>query len=122
MSGSSAMTVTRTVRVLERQAKFSTPCQNGPVNQQSIGAPLFHGTTGLLRPGDKLPPDSTCSNDPAEALAHAWRAASAGTETPYVYEVGMSEGRELTVVRDLLIDGSLAGRALDIAAQNRSSQ
>jgi hypothetical protein len=92
------------------------------VNHQSIGTRLFHGTTATLRPGDKLPPGADCHNDPAEALVQAWNEASEGTKTPYVYEVGMSEGQELTVASDVPVDGHLARRALDIAAQGPSDR
>jgi hypothetical protein len=92
------------------------------VDQQSIGGRLFHGTAGVLRPGDRLPPEAPCTNDPAEALVHAWTAAKEGVETPYVYEVGTGDGIGLTILRDVLIDGRLADQALGIAARRAANR
>jgi len=94
----------------------------GLMNQQSVGARLFYGTAGILRPGDNVTSGASCSRDPAEALLDAWRAADETDQTPHVYEVALTADDHLTVLHDVPVDGRLAGLALDIAAQRSSNR
>lgn len=103
-------------RVPEPQS--SAGCQHSAVMFEPSASRLFYGTVRVLKPGDALPDRAHVSNDPAEALARAWQEASEGTGTPFLYEVVMTPGRALAVGRDVLIDGDLAGRALDAAKRS----
>jgi hypothetical protein len=79
----------------------------------------YYGTTAVLRPGDEIKPSTGRAGvtiDPAEALSDAWRAAeSSGSGVPHVYEVGWLDGKPLVVMSHVLINGTLAWRALEIA-------
>jgi hypothetical protein len=82
---------------------------------RSAWTALFYGTTSLLQPGAEIPTGARVTADPAEALTHAWSAASQGTGTPFVYEVGMLGSGAVAVIVDVFIDASLVRQALEIA-------
>jgi hypothetical protein len=84
----------------------------------SRSKPLFYGTTGLLQPGAELPAGARVTDDPAEALTHAWSEASQGTGTPFVYEVSNLISGSVAVIVDVLVDASLVGRASEIAKRS----
>jgi hypothetical protein len=85
------------------------------MDSRSVARPLFYGTTSLLRPGVELPSGARVTDDPAEALSHAWSAANQGTGTPFVYEVGMLSSGAIAVIVDVIVDTSLVRRATEIA-------
>jgi hypothetical protein len=83
----------------------------------------YYGTTAVLKPGDEVNPSAGrpgAKIDPAEALSDAWGAAdSDGSGVPHVYEVGWLDGRRLVVMGDVVLNGTLAWRALEIADNTR---
>jgi hypothetical protein len=84
-----------------------------------IGRRYYYGTTAILNPGDEIRPaagQAGVATDPAQALADAWRAAeTGGPGVPHVYELSGPDGKPLIVIGDVLIDGTLAWRAMQIA-------
>jgi hypothetical protein len=90
---------------------------------------FYCGSTAVLRPGDQLDGRGpVVAADPARALANVWREAQESSlfGVPHLYEVRPSLKQPdavigspagLTVVGDVLINGELAWRALQIIEQ-----
>jgi hypothetical protein len=79
----------------------------------TISGKPYLGFAGIL-PGACVQPDANVTADTASAIAAAWRMADTRGGIPHVYEVG-NHGGGLVVPDDVLISGSLAWDALNIA-------
>jgi hypothetical protein len=87
--------------------------ERGTMAAISSTGQVYLGSTAILRPGKRVPPDADVTGTAASALVNAWQMADVQGGIPHIYALEPDlEG--LLVVGDVLVTGRLAEEALSL--------